>query len=102
MKNTLTEGQFVSALLADQYASWSRAQAEALFGYYEQLEDDLGTEIEFDVVAIRCEWSRYDTIIEAADDYGQEDEDEDTAMKWLRDRTIVIKCKDGSVLVMEF
>ena len=54
MKNTLSTSDIVNALLADNYAQWSYKAATALAEYYEQLEADCGTELEFDAVAIRC------------------------------------------------
>lgn len=42
----------------------------ALCEYLEELEDGCGEEIEFDVVAIRCDWGEYASLEEAAKDRG--------------------------------
>lgn len=56
-------------------------------------------EIEFDRVAIRCDWSEYKSAIEAAEDiYSEEFGEEDEALEWLRERTQVIEF-DGGVIV---
>ena len=34
----------------------------ALFEYIEELEDDIGEEIEFDMIALCCDYSEYDDI----------------------------------------
>jgi len=66
MKTTLSASQAVDLLKADSNARWSRAGAYALVEHLEQLESDCGTEIEFDVVAIRCDYSEYDSALQAA------------------------------------
>jgi hypothetical protein len=43
---------------------------DALFDYYNELGDDTGQPIEFDVVAICCEWTEYDSLRELAEAYG--------------------------------
>ena len=62
MKTTLTTNEVIRQLMMDDNANWTREQAEFLAEYYEQLEQELEEEIELDVVAIRCEWTRYDSL----------------------------------------
>lgn len=76
--------------------------------YLEEIEDFHGTPIELDVAAIRCDYSEYASAAEAAGDYGwkpdtdQEDEDlEELALDWLKDRTTVIEFW-GGVIVQAF
>lgn len=57
MITTLSTHQAITDLLADEYASWNYDEAEALVNFYEELEDQQGEAIEFDRVAIRCEWT---------------------------------------------
>jgi len=66
MKNTLTQYEFVRLLMQDEYAKWTREAAFALFDYYENLEQDSGTEMEFDHVAIRCEWNLCESAFKVA------------------------------------
>lgn len=107
MKQTLTTSQAAHLLLQDENARWSYAGAFALIKHLEQLEEDCGDEMEFDRVAIRCDWHQYTSASEAADDYcdwefeGDESEREDAAMEWLRERTQVIEF-DGGVVVQLF
>lgn len=87
---------------------------DALFDYYEMLADDLGENIEFDPVAIRCEWSEYETAQEALQDYlnagdyddfisdcEDDDDIEADALNYFEARTRVIEFKEG-VLLSEF
>jgi len=113
MKATLTTLQAAAMLKADANANWSYNGAHALIEYLEQLEEDTGTEIEFDPVAIRCDYSECESALQAADDYGYEpnpnlgdddqsdDDKEADAMAWLQDQTQVIKF-DGGVIIQNF
>lgn len=107
MKTTLSTSQATDLLKADSNAAWSRMGARALVEHLEQLEEDCGTEIEFDAVAIRCDYSEYDTALEAAKEQGfepdeDEDEDEDameaSALDWLCDRTEVVTFPEGIII----
>jgi hypothetical protein len=69
MKNTLNTSSAASLLMADENAEWSMAGAFALVEYLEQIEEDCDTEIEFDRVAIRCEYSEYTDLIDWACSY---------------------------------
>lgn len=69
MKQTLTTYQIAGLLMADENASWSRSAAYALAEYYQELEESTGQEIEFDQVAIRCDWNHYETLDEIAEAY---------------------------------
>ena len=108
MKTTLTTYQAAAILQADQNANFSRAGSLALVEYLEELEDSTGEEIEFDRVAIRCDFSEYDSAVEAWQDYdpacqssGDEDEDEAEALRLLQDRTSVIEF-DGGIIIQNF
>lgn len=65
----LTSWDIAGELMDDQYSSWSRDAAYGIADYLLNLADDLGENIEFDVVAIRCEFSEYDAE-ELIADYG--------------------------------
>ena len=97
----------------DQF-SWQGL--EALFDYLEELEDDIGDEVELDVIALCCDYSEHDSACEAAQEYGwsgtyrDEDESEEDyseraeneALEWLRDRASVIEVSGGSVIIQGF
>ncbi len=110
MKTTLTTSHAAEILSKDEYSSFSRLGAYALIEHLENLEDETGEEMEFDVVAIRCEFSEYDSPQEAAEDYGwkpdshiEEDgsECDADALQWLESRTSVIEF-DGGVIIQNF
>ena len=108
MKDTLSTNQIVDRLYSDDYAGWSYNGACALAEYLEELEDETGQEMEFDRVAIRCQYSEYEGAFEAAVEYGFEpdeeedtDEQEESALRWLQDRMSVIVF-DGGVIIQDF
>tara|TARA_R110000772_G_scaffold89088_2_gene184829 strand:+ start:498 stop:812 length:315 start_codon:yes stop_codon:yes gene_type:complete len=104
MKTTLTTYEVADKLLADDDANWTRAQAFALADYYEQLEEDMGEEIELDVVGIRCEWSGYNNMQQVRDAYPSCPADAKGSGIWLYDRTqvIIVDDEDESLLIAEF
>ena len=77
MKQTLTTHQAAQELYDDQYAGWSWAGAYALVEYIEEWEEESDTEIEMDVVAIRCDFSEYGTATEAAEELSDWEPDPD-------------------------
>jgi hypothetical protein len=52
---------------------FSREGLEALYGYFEELSDDQN--IEFDVIAICCDFTEYDSLAEFNRDYGKNFDD---------------------------
>jgi hypothetical protein len=69
MKTTLTTAQAAHLLIDDQNANWSYAGAFALVEHLEELEDSTGESMEFDRVAIRCDWSEYESLQSWGEDY---------------------------------
>ena len=109
MKHTLTTDQAARLLLSDENARWSKPAAYALIKYLEELEDETGLEMEFCVVAIRCDWSEYDTAAQVATAYAidieglDEDEIEKAVEKYLYNETQFIKLdNDNGWVVRNF
>lgn len=110
MKTTVTESMFVRGFDEIRPGQFSRAALLALFEYYDAMEQDTGEEIEFDPIAICCDWSEYDSPAQAAEEMSdwesdaEKDEDENNgdAMEHLRDRTTVLESEDSKVVVLSF
>ena len=110
MKLTLSTSEAVNRLLSDTNASWSRAGARALVEHLEELEDANGEELELDVVALRCDYSEWDSALECAIEHGFEpnpnlgeeaqdaSDKENDALDWLQDRCIVILFDTGVIV----
>ena len=108
MKETLTTSQVADRLLQDDNAAWSYAGARAIAEHLEQIEEDTGADMDFDRVAIRCEFSEYTSAREAAANYdwepdedADEDEAEKSALQYLQDRTTVIEFT-GGIIIQDF
>ena len=120
MKETLTTHEIACKLREDENAAWSFDGALALAEYLEELEADTGTEMEFDRVAIRCDFSEHESLQEWAKDYfgtdrngkgwrhhldisedDEEDEADDKIREYINDRGTLIEF-DGGVIVGSF
>ena len=79
---------------------------EILFDYLERLSDDIGEEIELDVIELCCEYSEA-TPEEIAKDYGyalegdNEEERRDNMIEWLNDQTRVCGFTDNNTIVYQ-
>ena len=116
MKNTLSTHEAYEILMNDTNAAWTRAGAFALVEYLEQLEDDLGETLEFCAVAIRCDFSQYESLQEWAHDYFSnawqelgfdeteeidEDDFDEKIREYIQDHGQLIEF-DGGVIVSSF
>lgn len=119
MKKILTTHDIADALCADQYANWSRAGAFAIAEWLEEMEESTGEETELDVVAIRCDFSEYESLFDWAIDYfggialipeywveivpgtNNTKIDEETVREYVQDNGILIEF-DGGVIVSSF
>jgi hypothetical protein len=102
MIETLTTYQIADSLLRDSNACWTRSGAFALAEYLQSIEDDTGEQMEFDAVAIRCDWSEYPSAVEAHNDitsgHDLTEDEEEIALERLREVGQVIEF-DGGVIV---
>ena len=123
MKQTLTTYQAADILSNDENSSFTRAGAFALVEYLEALEDETGEEMDFDSVAIRCDWSEYADLMEwgkyhfsdmmdaisklslTLNDEGRvaesDDEVDDRIRDFIRDNGELIEF-DGGIIVSSF
>ena len=113
MKQTLSTSQAADILTSDDNANWSYAGACALIEYLDDLGDDLGEEFEFDRVAIRCEWSEYESLTDWAGShwggglpsweiFDDTDIVEDMIREYIADQGGTLIDFDGGVIVSEF
>ncbi len=69
MKETLSTLEVADRLFRDENANWTYAGAHALAEYLEEYEESTGEEMEFDRVAIRCDFTQWASLQEWAHDY---------------------------------
>lgn len=109
MKITLTESEFINRFLAIRPENFSREALKELFHWYEERERDEGVELEFDPIDVCCNWTEYDSYVEAAQAYGwkgyeesrdeRADQNEFKANEWLSDQTTVLELSSGCVML---
>jgi len=69
MKETLTPQEVALRLIRDDNANWTPAGALAMAEALVEYEEGSGEEMEFDAVAIRCDFSEYAGLRQWAEDY---------------------------------
>ena len=100
MYQTINQYQFCQAFEdAGRGSQFSYDGLNALFGYFEEMQN--GTEIELDVIALCCEFSEYETAIEIASNYTNQEFTEDEALEYLQDHSIVIPF-DGGIIIQDW
>ena len=90
----LTPSNMVDDLTSDTYGAWTYEQATVLVSHLEEICGE--TDWEWDAVAIRCEYSGYESRAEAESQYDLDDGEE------LEDYTTVLECEDGQIVIEDF
>ncbi len=98
MYSDVSRGDFHDLFNAIRPDQFSYDALDALFDYYEELEEATGEQIKLDVIAICCDWTEYDSIEQFNHDRGSDyyETIEDIEME-----TTVIEF-DGGFLVEAF
>ena len=100
MYTRVTKANFRNTFLASANYSdnFSYNGLTALYDYFEELEAGIDQTIEFDLIAIACEYSEL-TIDELRDNYSI-DKDIDV-IEYLQENTIVIEIEDSDRVIIE-
>jgi len=104
MQQMVSEYDFIQAFLtSDTYKNnFSYDGLKALYEYLTEYEDSTGEQIEFDMIALCCDYSEYHNakeVYEAYDNRGIVNEEE--AMEWLEGNTTVIPF-EGGIIIQQF
>ena len=98
MIDTITKHSFQDAFhkmgRKDQF---SYKGLDALFDYFEMLEEDTDQQIELDVIAICCEYSEYENLKDFQDNYGDEYE----SLEDIENNTTLIKIEDTEGFIVQ-
>ena len=97
MIDTVTRHTFIDTFRKLRPENFSYEGLNALFDFYEELEDGTGEQIEFDPIAICCEWSEYENLQEIIDNYDCIESLDD-----LYDHTQVIETDNGRLIIQDF
>lgn len=84
----------------------------ALYEYLTDLEDDIGEEIELDVIALCCDYCEYESIDAFVRDYdvgdiklenyGDKEDYKEAVAEWISDRTTFIPVNDDAFIIQVF
>ena len=104
MIKTITEWDFINSFeQAHRGTNISVAGRKALFEMFEEINPDM----ELDPIAVCCDFTEYESLEEWKQDYGYEpyDEDEDDdeyALNYLRDQTMVLELANGGIVIQSY
>jgi hypothetical protein len=101
MKQTINFYDFQQAFNSVRPDNFSYNGLKAMFEFFEQLDDDCGTETELDVIAICCDFTEYETLKEFQDNYGA---DNYPTFESISDHTtfISIDCEAKAFIIQDF
>jgi aerobic-type carbon monoxide dehydrogenase small subunit (CoxS/CutS family) len=98
MKQSITQSQFIDAFHnMGRGEQFSYNGLIALYNYLEDMEQDTGEDIEFDVIALCCECTEYQDLEELQENYSNIE-----SMEELQDNTIVIMIDSDSFIIQDF
>ena len=103
MIKTITEFDFVNSFDdVNRSNNFTVAGRKALFEMLEELSPDM----ELDPIAICCEFTEYASLEEWKQDYEyvaeDEDEEDDYALDYLRDQTMVLELANGGIIIQAY
>lgn len=83
---------------------FSPAALEALFEFFEELEDETGELVELDVIDICCSFTEYDSPQDCANEFGLNADgmDNEEVIDLIRDHTLVIPLKSGGIVIQNY
>jgi hypothetical protein len=98
MKITLSLGEFRDEVykFEDRREQFSYKGLEALYNYITELEDETGEEIEFDFVALCCDFTEYTDLEELQKNYNDIETMED-----LESNTVVIPIENSESFIIQ-
>jgi predicted ArsR family transcriptional regulator len=108
MKTTVSVYDFREAFRQAGRENFSYEALGLMFDYFEELEEDIGNEIELDVVAICCDYTEDDAVSIAGNyDIDITDMDEDEALEAVQDylnnnTSVVGTTSTGSIVYADF
>jgi hypothetical protein len=103
MIKTITEWDFINSFdQVNRATNFSVAGRKALFEMLEEVNPDM----ELDPIAICCDFTEYESLEEWKQDYEyvaeDEDEEDDYALDYLRDQTMVLELANGGIVIQSY
>tara|TARA_Y100000310_G_C19953351_1_gene477870 strand:+ start:134 stop:460 length:327 start_codon:yes stop_codon:yes gene_type:complete len=106
MKDTINKDQFISWFRSsDTYRdNFSYEGLSALFDYLEEMEESTDAELEFDPVALCCEYAEYESLNDLIADYidsGGISWGDDVGIEYFENRTTVIQIEETNGIIIQ-
>ena len=115
MKTHVTFSMFYDAFYNSSYKNnFSYDGLKALYAYLVDYEEETGTEIELDIVALCCDYTEYDDLFEVIEAYSLqldlsdldlndlEPEDLENIKNQLEDLTTIIEVENDKIIIRNF
>ena len=99
MKTNVNLSDFRDAFKSHNRENFSHAGLEALFDYLEEYEESTGEEVEFDVIALCCEYAEYENLAEFQEAYNDADY---ACIEDIAQQTTVIPINEESFIIQQF
>ena len=96
MKQTVYLEDFRRAFESTRPKQFSYDALTSLYNYFEQLEDDIGEELDLDVIAICCDYSEYKNFQELKSNYL-----DIKTLEELKDKTLVLPIEDTEGFIVQ-
>lgn len=97
--NTVNEYDFIQGFKTLRPENFSTMALVAMYKTFEEISNDCEMAYEYDVIAMCCEYTEYDSLAEVQANYDNLELDDVDA---LRDHTFVIELQDGSLVIQDF
>ena len=105
MKDTINKDQFINWFRSsDTYRNnFSYEGLSSLFDYLEEIEESTGEELEFDPIALCCEFSEYDSLEDLIADYIDSGISwgDDVGIEYFENRTTVIPIEETKGFIIQ-
>lgn len=98
IKETVTESSFIGGFSGSYAANFSYAGRRALYEYLWDLSEDMGEDIEYDPVALCCEYAEYTSIAEFNNEMGEECETLEDVQNFT---TVIIIDEDSEHFIIQ-
>ena len=96
IKQTMNFDQFLKEWPETRKEQFSYEGKKALFDYLEQLSEDTGEDIEFDPIAICCEYTEYKNLKELQADYN-----DIKTMDELKEKTTILDLDNNKGFIIQ-
>jgi hypothetical protein len=97
-KETINFSRFCDGFTGDYKNNFSYEGKKALFDYLEGYEEETDEELEFDPIALCCDYNEYKDLKEFQSNYGKEYE----SLEDIEAKTQVIKLNNGGFIIQVF